>query len=184
VLDTNRLISGSIKEIPVVDLLQLLATSRKSGVLTLRGKNGAGRIFLREGRLCCADINGSCAIEPKRTLYRLLRWSAGTFELRPLEKDDIKDELADATESLLLEGSWHHDELTQLEAAMPGLEARLKLASPLPGRMTDLAAEELELVQLVLEHGVLLKVIDHFKGSDFDAYRHLAGLLKRKFIVA
>jgi pSer/pThr/pTyr-binding forkhead associated (FHA) protein len=43
----GRPMSGSIEEIPLPDLIQLLSTSRKSGVLAIRGEGGSGRIYLR-----------------------------------------------------------------------------------------------------------------------------------------
>jgi hypothetical protein len=41
--------SGSIEEIPLPDLLQLLGTSRKSGVLVLRSDWGTGRVLHAQG---------------------------------------------------------------------------------------------------------------------------------------
>ena len=53
--------SGNIEEIPLPDLLQLLSTSRKSGVLVLRSDWGVGRIFLRKGQIYFATIDDGMA---------------------------------------------------------------------------------------------------------------------------
>jgi pSer/pThr/pTyr-binding forkhead associated (FHA) protein len=178
----GRVITGSIGELPLVDLLQLLSHTRKSGVLTVRSDRAVGRIYLREGRIFSADINGSCAVDPKRTLYRILRWSKGTFELGTLRDPAVKEEIKEMTEALLLEGAWQHDELIKLEDKLPKLDTKLALANPLPGQLCDLTPDEINICQLVLEHATQLKVIDQFKGSDLDAYRTLCGLLERKFV--
>ena len=47
--------SGSIEEIPLPDLLQLLSTSRKSGVLVVRSDTGVGKLFLRKGQIYFAS---------------------------------------------------------------------------------------------------------------------------------
>ena len=49
--------SGVIDEIPLPDLLQLLSTSRKSGVLTISNGVSLGKIYLRKGQIYFATIN-------------------------------------------------------------------------------------------------------------------------------
>ncbi len=51
----NKPMSGSIDEIPLPDLLQLLSTSRKSGVLSVRNDTNHGRIYLRKGQIYYLD---------------------------------------------------------------------------------------------------------------------------------
>src|SRR5215471_3950405 len=48
---SGRPMSGVIEEIPLPDLLQLLSTSRKSGVLTVNNGVSVGKIYLRKGAL-------------------------------------------------------------------------------------------------------------------------------------
>src|SRR5262249_33868228 len=55
----GRPMSGSIEEIPLPDLLQLLSTSRKSGVLSIRGDAAVGRVYLRKGQIYYAAIDDS-----------------------------------------------------------------------------------------------------------------------------
>src|SRR5215813_6184461 len=47
---SGRPMSGVIEEIPLPDLLQLLSTSRKSGVLTIASGGLVGKIYLRKGQ--------------------------------------------------------------------------------------------------------------------------------------
>src|SRR5262245_56981133 len=68
----GRPMSGSIEEIPLPDLLQLLSTSRKSGVLTIRSDRGTGKIYLRKGQIYYASIDDNFAIRPQKAIYRLL----------------------------------------------------------------------------------------------------------------
>src|ERR1700754_801735 len=48
---SGRPMSGVIEEIPLPDLLQLLSTSRKSGVLTIASRAGIGKIYMRKGQI-------------------------------------------------------------------------------------------------------------------------------------
>ena len=182
-VDAGKLIGGSVKEVPVADLLQLLHHMRKSGVLVMRNAQDVGKIYLREGSIVGATLNGSCAVEPKRTFYRLLRWQKGTFELQPPESEPARNDMQDATDSLLLEAAWQHDELVQLESKLPRLDAKLQLANPLPGPLRELTQHEMDICQLVMEHQQLLGVIDNFRGTDFEAYGDIVSLLERKYIL-
>src|SRR5205807_3263558 len=54
---TPKSMAGSIEEIPLPDLLQLLSTSRKSGVLVVRNETTTGRLFLRKGQIYYASLD-------------------------------------------------------------------------------------------------------------------------------
>ena len=80
---SGRPMSGVIEEIPLPDLLQLLSTSRKSGVLTISTPSAVGKIYLRKGQIYFAAINDDFAISPQKAIYRMLTWVTGNFELQP-----------------------------------------------------------------------------------------------------
>src|SRR5688572_3589943 len=80
---SGRPMSGVIEEIPLPDLLQLLSTSRKSGVLTIVSGGQTGKIYLRKGQLYFAAINDDFNVSPQKAIYRMLTWTTGTFELEP-----------------------------------------------------------------------------------------------------
>jgi pSer/pThr/pTyr-binding forkhead associated (FHA) protein len=69
---SGRPMSGVIEEIPLPDLLQLLSTSRKSGVLTVNNGVSMGKIYLRKGALYFATINDDFAVSPQKSIYRML----------------------------------------------------------------------------------------------------------------
>lgn len=177
------LISGSIHEMPLPDLLQLFDNSRKSGVLSIRSNNGVGRIFLREGQIFDAEIEGNAAVKSRKAFYRMFPWTEGTFDLKPLGEHHVEEEITESTTSLLLEGVRQLDEIRILEPKLPPRGAQLNAAEPLPGNLRDVATEEIQLFQLILHHSTLETVIDNFPGSDFDAYTCLLDLIRRGFVI-
>jgi hypothetical protein len=180
---TQRPMSGSIEEIPLPDLLQLLSTSRKSGVLTIRSEQGVGRIYLRKGQLYYSSIDDNFVLKPQKAIYRLLTWTRGAFELEPPDERQVAEEITESTEALLMEGVRQLDEVTRIQNDLPPQNSRLAVPTPLAGRLRDLPPEELDVFQLVLDHGSLQAVLDHYPGSDMDAYTHLQALLGREFVV-
>src|SRR5687767_1856163 len=93
----TKSMSGSIEEIPLPDMLQLLSTSRKSGVLVLRSDWGAGRIYLRKGQIYFATIDESYDVGPRKAMFRMLTWTTGMFELEPPDDRQVMEELQDST---------------------------------------------------------------------------------------
>lgn len=176
------LISGSIHEMPLPDLLQLFSGSRKSGILTIRSDQGIGKLYLRDGQVYYAEIEDNPQVRLYKAIYRMFRWTEGAFDLQPIGEHHVTEEITESTTSLMLEGMRQVDEIHILEPKLPRPGARLTSAEPLPGNLRDLATEEIELFQLILHNGSLETVIDSFPGTDFEAYTCLLGLMKRGFV--
>ena len=178
----SPLISGSIREMPLPDLLQLFSGSRKSGVLTIRSSEGIGKIYLRDGQVYYAEIEDNPQVRLHKAFYRMFRWTEGAFDLQPVGEHQVAEEITETTTSLMLEGMRQLDEIHMIEPKLPRHGARLSAVEPLPGNLRDLATEEIQLFQLILHNGTLETVIDTFPGTDFEAYTCLLGLMKRGFV--
>ncbi len=171
---------GRLEEVPLPDLLQLLATSKKSGVLSLRNGDARGGIHLREGRVVACELEGRPQVAPRKAFFRMVAWAGGTFELLP-PAERVPAVLDEPLEALLMEGMQQIDELRHLEAAPPP-EGRLSLAAPLPAPLRALGQEELDLVQLALEHGVVSEVVDRAAFPDAKALVLLKALVARGYL--
>jgi hypothetical protein len=180
---SGRPMSGVIEEIPLPDLLQLLSTSRKSGVLTVAATSLVGKIYMRKGQIYFAAINDDFAVSPQKAIYRMLTWTTGTFELEPSVEMQVMEEISESTEALLMEGVRQLDEFRNIQRYLPPLGSPLAVPTPLAGKLRDLTPTELDTFQLVLDHGQLQKVLDHFPGSDLDAAQNIVSLMRREFVV-
>jgi pSer/pThr/pTyr-binding forkhead associated (FHA) protein len=180
---TSERFRGSLREIPLVDLLQMLATARKSGLLVLKAGNETGRVFLEEGHVYYACMEDWVEVDPHKVLYRLLGWTSGTFAL---EKSDVRpfaNPITESSDALLLEGMRQLDELRNLGHDLPPLDAQVEVARPLPTRLAELEERDLDFIQLALEFVTVRRILDHFPGSDFEGYTYLLGMVGRKFLV-
>jgi pSer/pThr/pTyr-binding forkhead associated (FHA) protein len=180
---SGRPMSGVIEEIPLPDLLQLLSTSRKSGVLTVSTTNAVGRLYLRQGQIYFAAINDDFGVSPHKAIYRMLTWTNGTFELEPGGEIRVMEELKESTEALLMEGMRQLDEVKNLESKLPSFESALAVPTPLAGKLRELSPQELDIFQLVLDHGQVQAVLDNYTGTDLEAAELLVALMKREFVV-
>jgi pSer/pThr/pTyr-binding forkhead associated (FHA) protein len=175
--------SGNIEEIPLPDLLQLLSTSRKSGVLVLRAEWGTGRLHLRKGQIYFANIDESFDMSPRKAMFRMLTWNQGLFELEPPDERRVIEELQDSTEALLMEGMRQLDEFKELSPKLPPPEAAVSVPSPLAPRLRDLAPDHLDIIQIALGHGTVQAILDQSRQTDLDTAQAMLSLLERGYLV-
>lgn len=179
--------AGRLEEVPLVDLLQLFSTSRKTGELVVRAASeGDGVVVLSTGRLAAARLEQSPSVGHRKALGRLLRITEGAFEFVPADKSArepvVPAELQEPTELLLMDALRLTDELRVLEPGLPPPGAKLVIARPLPGRLRALEPQALDLFQLALEHGTFGAVIDRSSLDDVEAVRGLLRLASLGYV--
>ena len=181
----GRPMTGSIEEIPLPDLLQLLSTSRKSGTLTVHLHGLIGRIYLRKGQIYFATLNDSFDVKPRKALFRILTWTSGAFELEPPEDRTMLDELKEPTEALLMEGMRQLDEIHRLEKEMPPRSTAIAVARPLETPLRELSPVELDVLQHAWNAGGHIQdVLDASTITDFDTLLAVKKLLTKKILAA
>jgi pSer/pThr/pTyr-binding forkhead associated (FHA) protein len=175
--------SGNIEEIPLPDLLQLLSTSRKSGVLVLRSEWGTGRLHLRKGQIYFANIDESFDVSPRKAMFRMLTWNQGLFELEPPDDRRVMEELQDSTEALLMEGMRQLDEFRELSPKLPPLQAEVSVPTPLGPRLRDLAPDHLDVIQIALGGATVQAILDQSRQTDLSTAQAMLSLLERGYLV-
>jgi len=176
--------SGSIEEIPLPDLLQLLSTSRKSGVVVLRTDSGVGKVYLRKGQIYFAGIDDSFNMGPRKAIFRMLTWTQGFFELEPPDERAVLEELQDSTEGLLMEGMRQLDEHKALSDRLPPLTASLTIPRPLEPKLRDLGPEELDVFQTALTADTVRALFDENALTDLVIAEKLKTLLDKGYLIA
>ncbi len=180
----TKSMSGSIEEIPLPDLLQLLSTSRKSGVLVVRSDLGLGKIYLRKGQIYFASIDDSFNTGPRKAMYRMLGWAQGFFDLEPPDDRAVLEELQDSTEGLLMEGMRQLDEYNMHLQRLPSPSATLAVPRPLEAKLRDLGPEELDVFQVALGAETVRSLFDESSHTDLTIAEKLKVLLDKGYLVA
>jgi hypothetical protein len=109
---------GSITELPVPDIIQLVSVSGKTGMFTLVRGAERGYIYLKNGQMVHArfgDLSGEEAI------YALAIWSSGDFQFTPSEEPDTVT-IEKSNTSLLMEAARRLDEWKVLSRKIPGVD--------------------------------------------------------------
>ncbi len=178
----QRTMSGSIDEVPLPDLLQLFGTSKKSGVLVIRTDDDTGRIFLKKGGIVYAIINDLDEVQPLKSLYRMLTWQKGLFDLDPPEEREFPTEMNVGVQEILIEGMRQLDELNRIREGLPELSARISMPSPLIPPLRDLKPEELDVLQLAHNYGTFETVLNKSLATDFETADIVLKLVKASYL--
>jgi pSer/pThr/pTyr-binding forkhead associated (FHA) protein len=179
----QRTMSGSIEEVPLPDLLQLFGTSKKTGVLVVRSDNNAiGKIHLKKGAIAYAIINDLDDVHPLKSLFRMLTWAKGLFDLEPAEERDFANEMNVTVQETLIEGMRQLDEYNRIRDDLPDLNARVSVSSPLIPPLRDLKAPELDVLQLAHNYGVFETVLNKSLATDLETAEIVLKLIKGTYL--
>lgn len=179
-----RTMSGSIEEVPLPDLLQLFGTSKKSGVLVIRTDDDIGRIYMRKGNIYYAVINDLDDVPALKSIYRMLTWQKGLFDLDPPEEREFPNEIDVSVQEILMEGLRQLDEFNRIRDDLPDLNARLQLMSPIVPPLRDLQGPELDILQLAHNYGHLETVMNKSQATDLQTVQIVLKLLKGGYLRA
>jgi hypothetical protein len=110
---------GRLEQFGLATVLTFLDLERRSGELVVvadQGNERVGRLWLRQGRVLRARIEGSRRLN-KSAVYELLGLERGRFSFSQVDLDGLADELGVPTMQLLMEAARRVDEAAA--AAVP-----------------------------------------------------------------
>ena len=97
---------GSLRELPLPDIIQLVAVSGKTGVFTLKNGAETGKIFLRKGQIVHAAVS---TLVGEHAVYELARWQQGEFLFTPGTESEVES-IDKSNTNLLMEAARQIDE--------------------------------------------------------------------------
>ncbi|HUS65001.1 MAG TPA: DUF4388 domain-containing protein, partial [Kofleriaceae bacterium] len=164
--DPNTRFSGTLADMGVVDIIQTIEVSRKSGLVHFSAEDGRqATIYFRNGKVIdaeCGHLQGEDAV------YRLLTWGEGEFELlfRTVRR---KEQIATSTQALLMEGMRRLDEWGRLLEQVPPLHTRFEVdIKELADRLAELPDELNNILRLFDGRRTLVDVIDLARIGDLE----------------
>ena len=111
-------LQGSLSELPLPDVIQLVSVSGKTGAFEIQGEHEAGRIFLRDGQIVDAMVG---RLRGDSAVYEMAIWSQGSFVFRPGEETErVTVHISNA--NLMMEAARRLDEWRVLSRKIPSLD--------------------------------------------------------------
>ncbi|MBI5970367.1 MAG: DUF4388 domain-containing protein [Deltaproteobacteria bacterium] len=102
-------VKGRIKDMGLIDIIQIFNAERKTVAIHLGSDMGYGRVYMEEGRIVHATHRDSTGAD---ALYQLLAWKDGEFEVEPDVRATVCT-ISESPEGLILEGLRRLDESTR-----------------------------------------------------------------------
>jgi hypothetical protein len=100
-MENNRIIiTGSLKQISLFDLVNFLKTTAKTGLLTLVKDEARGYFHFRHGQIL--NIMDEVSAQGEHLALRYFRWQDGNFEFSEAEVPDV-NRIKKDTDSLLFD---------------------------------------------------------------------------------
>ena len=69
-------LTGTLSQMPLLEILNLLNSGKKTGKLLVRNKNTKGEIYFREGEVV---HSACCSYMSEHAILNILAWTDGTF---------------------------------------------------------------------------------------------------------
>lgn len=109
---------GSLKELPLPDIIQLVSVSGKTGKFTLTRDTDRGFIYLKNGQMVHAVVGDLIGEE---AIYSLAIWNQGEFQFSPSEEPD-RQTITKSNTNLLMEAARRLDEWRVLSKKIPSVD--------------------------------------------------------------
>ncbi len=112
----ENLLSGSLAQLSLPDLLQTVDTTRRSGTVKLRSRGRTATLWFRDGRVIDAELEGGA--RGKEAVFAVATWDEGNFEATfgPVA---VPERIFESTSFLLLEAMRRRDEQRHQEQQPP-----------------------------------------------------------------
>jgi hypothetical protein len=167
-------LQGSLSELPLPDVIQLVSVSGKTGAFEIRGQSGVGRIYLRDGQIVDASIG---RLRGDSAVYEMAIWSDGTFIFNQGEEaDQVTIHLSNA--SLMMEAARRLDEWRVLSRKIPSLDLVPYFTSREQGAdQVTLSPQEWILVTRIDGEQTIEGIANDLKWAPFDVSKLLFGMI-------
>src|SRR5688572_11627219 len=161
---------GDLKQVSVVDLLQLLSMNRRTGALSITTALGAGEVRLGDGEIVDAVYR---RLEGEKALYRLLGEHEGSFAFAGGSPSPMR-RIQTSTKLLLMEGMRQLDELRRMrESVATGDDALLAIASP----SAEAGDIHQRIAEILTAPRTLDELLDDLPFADLDVLEALGTML-------
>lgn len=170
---------GSLNELPLSDIVQLVAVSGKTGMFSMTHASEKGYVYIHNGQITHAKLG---EIEGEDAIYALALWSQGSFQFSPgVESEDRT--ISRSNTNLLLEAARRSDEWKILSKKIPATDSVPVLVAR-EGTEGQVTLTPLEWKVVTKTDGLrsIEEIARALKTSAFDVAKTLYGLVTAELV--
>lgn len=137
---TLPLLQGSLADHQLIEFLQYIRHSRRSGTLRIHSQLGAGHAEVSQGDIATAEWDG---LQGASALLAILGLSHGTFRLDPQDEEIEGSAESIDLQDLVLRAAWLEDQSTVWRGRIPPTSAVLEVADASKAESIDSEFQDL-----------------------------------------
>ena len=164
---------GSLKELPLPDIIQLVSVSGKTGRFSLTNGASHGEIHLLKGRISHAEIGN---LQGEDAVYEMAVWAEGDFVFLPGEAA-AEASIQKSNTNLLMEAARRIDEWKILSKKIPSTHLVPVFTDRAATSSVSLTPQEWRVISKIDERRTIEELAAALSTSPFEACKLLYGLL-------
>ncbi|MDX1582782.1 MAG: DUF4388 domain-containing protein [Thermoanaerobaculia bacterium] len=169
---------GSLRELPLPDIIQLVSVSGKTGKFSLTRGSESGTIFLLNGQIVHA-VSGP--VEGEEAVYALAIWNDGDFQFEAGETAPDQT-ITKSNTNLLMEAARRLDEWRVLARKVPSVDLVPTLKAGERREQVTLDPQEWRLVTYVDGRQTVAEIAKAMGAPPFDVAKVLYGLVTSELV--
>ncbi len=170
---------GSLKELPLPDIIQLVSVSGKTGKFTLTRDADHGFIYLKSGQMVHAAVG---ELVGEEAIYALAIWNSGDVQFTPGDEPD-RQTIAKSNTNLLMEAARRLDEWRVLSKKIPSVDLVPELMTrENRHEQITLNPQEWMLVTKIDGHRSITDIGKALNVSSFDVAKILYGMITSELV--
>lgn len=173
----DNVLAGNLRSFPIADLLKLLQSTNKTGVLVLDTVWGLGEIAFRDGTMCSAGLPTRESAPTLDAIARLIVATKGEFEFCAGEFNGLENAIAIDPEELQKAAVELPEIFLELESLIPSIDSFVKHSEGAIDEAEE-GSQAAEVLKLTHAPTTLANIFDHFAAVAADAARTLVELIK------
>jgi len=170
--------SGSLSQFKIIDIVRLLTSEGKTGVLNLQRGKEKGEMYVTKGALAhaiCKDGVGEEAV------FAMLTWADGTFNFAPNVMSEEKT-IEKNTRALLEEKIKQLDEWQQIKEIIPSQDIVFKLSSKRAPDEVNLKHDSWSVLSQIDGKKTVADISNELKMGEYGTARNLYSLFSSGLI--
>lgn len=164
---------GSLSDLPLPDIIQVVATSGKTGVFKLERGREVGEIYLDDGQIVDAELG---ELRGEEAVYEIAVWQDGEFVFEP-GATSSEVTIHRSYTNLLMEAARRIDEWKVLSKKIPSSQMIPRFSDREAASSVSLNPQEWALIREIDERRSLDEIAAALQTSPFDAAKILYGLI-------
>ncbi|HVS15954.1 MAG TPA: DUF4388 domain-containing protein [Thermoanaerobaculia bacterium] len=164
---------GSLADLPLPDIIQLVSVSGKTGVFDLTRGSRRGQIFLRDGQIVHAEAS---RLRGEEAFYELATWTDGEFTFTA-GADTSSSSIEKSNTNLLMEAARRMDEWRVLSKRIPSTAHIPVFVDSGVGTAVSFTPQEWAIVCRLDGRRSIEEIALSLGQSPFETCKHIYGLL-------